>query len=211
MSTILGPTLARPLSAGASSQGRPRARARRDRCRSATSPTAARRLQRGLVELLEHRADRRGRDFSLSPSDRTGRSPRRVSGALLAICSLREVAWLEIEPTRAKKALTARRRLQRRDAGQGRRVGACAESTPATRSELRSPPCRACWSRSGSMTISDAVLATAYRRVALAELVRRTPGNLPARRRLCAATPATGGRCARPMCASAAVTCTILD
>lgn len=29
----------------------------------------------------------------------------RVSGALLAMCSLREIAWLEIEPTRAKKAL----------------------------------------------------------------------------------------------------------
>lgn len=39
------------------------------------------------------------------------------------------------------------------------------------------------------MTISDAVLATAARRVALAEVVRRTPGaTWPARARLCGYT-----------------------
>lgn len=32
----------------------------------------------------------------------------RVSGALLAMCHLREIVWLEIEPTKAKKALTGK-------------------------------------------------------------------------------------------------------
>lgn len=71
-----------------------------DRCEAA---------QRGLVELLEAAPiDAVAIESPVAFRPNAVIPQARVSGALLAICSLREVAWLEIEPTRAKKALTGR-------------------------------------------------------------------------------------------------------
>lgn len=71
-----------------------------DRCEAA---------QRGLVRLLESAPiDAVAIESPVARFASAVIPQARVSGALLATCSLREIAWLEIEPARAKQALCRR-------------------------------------------------------------------------------------------------------
>lgn len=65
--------------------------------------------QRALIDLLDrHPADAVAIESPVARFASAVIPQARVSGALLAMCALREIVWLEIEPAKAKQALTSR-------------------------------------------------------------------------------------------------------